>query len=279
MASNAYTVTLVSTYQNLPPLQNPLPSVEIFDYQYTVPEYDSAKTSYEVLSNFATGYVDTPKIARLSPGVNLPLTNILLGITAIANSFTYDLSSDTLMVMGSGVEGASALPMAHQLHPNTTRVRQNNFKTLITDTSLGITVSSGNRNTVTITNFLNHPNFPAETKLASELIFSAFRMVGEHVFAPLATGLGGIIPVIIRFQVLHTKNQMPVSFSLTGNTSGFEVNQAGKLRPTGDPSGDQNQRLDFDTIPVHKITVQRFLGDTVDDTFYIKVNVTDVAGQ
>ena len=61
----------------------------------------------------------------------------------------------------------------------------------------------------------------------------------------------------------------------------FEIVENYKLRPTGSPSGDQNQRLDFEvgeTRPI--IRIQRKSDtNTVLGTYYVRINVTDVAGQ
>ncbi|MDA8032259.1 MAG: hypothetical protein MPK62_14260, partial [Alphaproteobacteria bacterium] len=120
----------------------------IFDYQYSVAEYDSAKTSYEALATFSTPYMGNPKTARLSPGVTLPSTNTITkasGTTiAIANSFTYDLSTDTLTVMGLGMKGdGTSVVMGHFIKP---RIGDPDY-TLDTSATLGITVSAGNRET------------------------------------------------------------------------------------------------------------------------------------
>ena len=71
-----------------------------------------------------------------------------------------------------------------------------------------------------------------------------------------------------------------VTFRLKNSPPEFTIGEfSGVLRPAGDPSGAQNQRLDFEGTTKYEITVERLLGGTVDASFEVVVNVTDVTGQ
>ena len=271
LASNQYVLTLTVPYQGFASQSTTLEPVEIHDYQFEVAEYDSSKTKYDSLFDFASGYVDANK-------TNLSLSDgFILGQWASrgnnrvrVTNFSYDIDSDTLTVQAEAQNNGSQTTIVWIIYPFGIEERQ---KILITtpdpntnNNVPGVTVSSGNRNTLTISNYLS-----------LEADYS--RLGKRHRLEVIAVATPQPNTLLF-YDVLLVKNGQSVCFSNSFSSTGVQIDTAsGMLRPSGDPSGDQNQRLDFEGTNVHRLLIHRLLDGVVDDTFYIKVNVTDVAGQ
>ena len=268
LVSNRYTLTLTTSYQNLPPKTNTLDPVEIYDYQWEVAEYDNSKTSYDSLFDFASGYVDD-KVISLSLSEGFTLGQWLTGPSGArvrATNFSYDAVLDTLTVQAESEQNGSSLPIAWQIglsdEPVTSDI------TLINDSLPGVKISSGYRDTLIISNY--------------QSIGARYNRYVKYRIGVL--GLGAVpAEQYIHYNVglvSQSRNSQAVSFSNSFSSTGVQIEtNSGMLRPSGNPSGDQNQRLDFEGTNVHQLLIHRLLDGAVDDSFYIKVNVTDVDGQ
>ena len=237
-------------------------TAEIFDYK--VAEASAGKKKYDDLHDSAIGYVEDARTLRLKPGEEAKL-NVAVrnggGETVTMTEFNYNSATDTLTVICNGRSTGNTLAtIRHEL----LRFFDDDMPT-DTQGSDGLTYSAeGRREEATYADFLT----------SNGAHNAEYKTIGEHVY-----GCSGLLLVIITssvsYQVLHTKDNKPVTFRVK-DSPGFEVDQAGMLRPSGNPRSVQSQRLDFETKPKHQVTVERLLDGTVDNSFFVFVQVTDV---